>query len=96
MEEKIKREEALLERFMRYAAVSSQSDAKAKNVPSSEGQRALAELLAKELQALGFESIEISEHAVLTARATCRRASRRRSSAGVHTWIRLTSISRPT
>lgn len=68
MEEKIKREEALLERFMRYAAVSSQSDAKAKNVPSSEGQRALAELLAKELQALGFESIEISEHAVLTAR----------------------------
>ena len=54
------RKEALLERFLRYAAVTSQSDAKATNVPSSEGQRKLAELLAEELQALGFKSIEIS------------------------------------
>ena len=61
------RKEALLERFLRYAAVTSQSDAKATNVPSSEGQRKLAELLAEELQALGFKSIEISEFSVLTA-----------------------------
>lgn len=61
------RKEALLKRFLRYAAVTSQSDAKATCVPSTEGQRRLAECLAEELRALGLTSIEISENAVLTA-----------------------------
>ncbi len=60
--------EALLERFLRYAAVTSQSDAKATTVPSTPGQLELAKLLAEELQALGLESIEISEFGVLTAK----------------------------
>ena len=59
--------ERLLEKFLRYVAVSSQSDAKAKTVPSSAGQRALADLLAGELRALGLEEVSISEHGVLTA-----------------------------
>lgn len=59
--------EELMARFLRYAAVTSQSDAKAGAVPSTPGQRQLAELLASELAALGFQKIEISEHAVLTA-----------------------------
>ncbi|MBP3439185.1 MAG: peptidase T [Sutterella sp.] len=59
--------EELLERFLRYAAVTSQSNAKAGTVPSSPGQRRLAELLASELGKLGFQKIEISEYSVLTA-----------------------------
>lgn len=58
----------LLERFLRYAAVTSQSDAKAGVVPSTPGQRQLAGLLAEELKALGLEDIEISEYSVLTAK----------------------------
>ena len=34
--------EAILERFLRYVAVTSQSDGKAGVVPSTEGQRKLA------------------------------------------------------
>lgn len=37
----------LLERFLRYVAVTSQSDASQAVVPSTEGQRSLAELLKK-------------------------------------------------
>ena len=59
--------EKLLERFLRYVAVTSQSNAKAGVVPSTEGQRRLAELLAEELRELGLEKIEISEKSVLTA-----------------------------
>lgn len=58
----------LLERFLRYAAVTSQSDAKAGVVPSTPGQRQLAGLLAEELKTLGLEDIEISEYSVLTAK----------------------------
>ena len=59
--------EELLERFLRYAAVTSQSNAKAGTVPSSPGQRRLAELLAAELGEIGFQKIEISDYSVLTA-----------------------------
>ena len=57
----------LLERFLRYAAVTSQSDPKAKVVPSTPGQRTLAELLAKELEGLGLVDIAVSEYSVVTA-----------------------------
>ena len=59
--------EAILERFLRYVAVTSQSDGKAGVVPSTEGQRKLAGMLAEELAELGFVNIEISEYSVLTA-----------------------------
>ena len=59
--------EAILERFLRYVAVTSQSDGKAGVVPSTEGQRKLAGMLAEELVELGFVNIEISEYSVLTA-----------------------------
>lgn len=61
-------QEELLERFLRYAAVTSQSDARAGIVPSTPGQRRLAELLADELRSLGLAEVEITEHAVVTAR----------------------------
>ncbi len=57
----------LIERFFRYLAISSQSNATAKQVPSSEGQWEMAKLLAKELEALGLANIEIDEYSNVTA-----------------------------
>lgn len=57
----------LKERFLRYVAVSSESNAKNPVVPSSEGQRELARLLEGELRELGLQEIELNEHAILTA-----------------------------
>lgn len=59
--------EELVERFLRYVSVTSQSDDRAGVVPSTEGQWAMARLLAKELEEIGFKEIEISEFAVVTA-----------------------------
>ncbi|MCG7360246.1 peptidase T [Roseomonas sp. ACRSG] len=60
--------EQLIERFFRYLAVESQSDAKATVVPSTPGQRRLAEMLKAELEAIGLADIHLDEHSVLTAR----------------------------
>jgi len=57
----------LIERFYRYVAVSSQSDAKATRLPSTEGQMTLARLLADELRGLGLENVVADEHAIVTA-----------------------------
>lgn len=64
----IDRRQELLERFLRYAAVTTQSDPKTKTVPSTPGQFTLAEMLADELRGLGLESVEVSEFAVVTGR----------------------------
>lgn len=58
----------LQERFLRYAAVSSQSKDGTGVVPSTPGQRELAELLKKDLADLGLVDLEISEYSVLTGR----------------------------
>lgn len=58
----------LQERFLRYAAISSQSNAAVKTVPTSEGQRQLAELLKKDLAELGLVDLETSQYSVLTGR----------------------------
>lgn len=60
--------EELLERFLRYVSITTQSNAAAGVVPSSPGQRVLAEMLADELRALGLVDVEVSEHAVVTSR----------------------------
>ncbi|KMO40738.1 peptidase T [Methylobacterium variabile] len=58
----------LIERFFRYLAVASQSDAAATSLPSTPGQRALAELLAGELRDLGLADVVVDGHAIVTAR----------------------------
>ena len=58
----------LLERFLRYVAVTSQSNATVKTVPTTSGQRELAELLKTELTELGLVDLEISEFSVLTGK----------------------------
>ena len=60
--------EQLVERFFRYVAVESQSDAKATTLPSTQGQQRLATLLAEELRDLGLENVVIDDHATVTAR----------------------------
>ena len=59
--------EQLIERFFRYVAVESQSDARAATLPSTPGQQRLAALLAEELRALGLDNIVIDDHATVTA-----------------------------
>lgn len=58
----------LLERFLRYVAIPSQSDPQQTNVPTTQGQRQLAELLLQDLKELGLVDLEISEFSVLTGR----------------------------
>lgn len=57
----------LEQRFFRYLAIESQSDTSATFVPSTEGQRELAQLLAKELESYGLKDIYIDDHAILYA-----------------------------
>lgn len=63
---------ALATRFLRYSAISSQSDASQTTVPTSPGQRELAELLADELRTAGAQDVHLSPTAVLTARIPAR------------------------
>ncbi|MCT1866572.1 peptidase T [Dermabacter sp. p3-SID358] len=61
-------QDSLAERFLRYSAISSQSNASATTVPTSEGQWELARLLKSELEDAGAEEIHLSETCVLTAK----------------------------
>ncbi|PIJ51959.1 peptidase T [Erwinia sp. OLTSP20] len=58
---------SLLDRFLNYVAIDSQSRPQAKQVPSSEGQWQMAELLKTELQELGLVNISLSEHGIVMA-----------------------------
>lgn len=62
----------LVKKFFRYAAISSQSDAANPEVPSSEGQRVLADLLAQELSCLGFSEVSVNSHAVVQGKLAAR------------------------
>lgn len=56
----------LISRFLRYAAIASQSNARSQSLPSSPGQFELASLLAEELRALGVSDVVLDEHAIVT------------------------------
>ncbi|WP_127959362.1 peptidase T [Serratia microhaemolytica] len=57
----------LLERFFNYVAFDTQSRVNVKQVPSSEGQLRLARFLQKEMMALGFEQVTLSDRGCLMA-----------------------------
>ena len=57
----------LTQRFFRYLAITSQSDASATTLPTTPGQHDMARALAEELKTLGLEQIEIDDHATVTA-----------------------------
>ena len=60
------RNQALVERFLSYLAVSSQSDPKSKAVPSSDSQWAMARVLEAGLKQFGLKDVSIDEHAIVT------------------------------
>ena len=57
----------LLERFLSYLAISSQSDPKVKEVPSTEGQWTMARVLEAGLKELGLKEVQVDQHANVTA-----------------------------
>ncbi|WP_392551418.1 peptidase T [Orbus wheelerorum] len=57
----------LQQRFFRYVAITSQSNAAIQTVPSTQGQHLLAKCLASELSEMGIADVHIDEHSVLTA-----------------------------
>ncbi|MGL5956264.1 MAG: peptidase T [Brevinema sp.] len=61
-------EKRLVERFLRYVSIPSQSVFHSTQLPSSPGQMELAKLLKQELEALGLSQIKLNDQAILTAR----------------------------
>jgi tripeptide aminopeptidase len=59
--------ESVVDRFLRYVKIDTQSREDQKTVPSTESQRTFAEMLAKELEALGVDRVRVSEHAIVYA-----------------------------
>src|SRR5215510_15839505 len=59
--------ETVLDRFLRYVKIDTQSQEDASTVPSTRKQFNLANLLAKELRDLGAESVRVSEFGIVYA-----------------------------
>jgi tripeptide aminopeptidase len=60
-------EDDVLERFLRYVRIDTQSDFLSTTYPSTAKQRELGELLARELQELGLADAAIDEHGYVFA-----------------------------
>ena len=58
----------LEQRFLKYSAISSQSDGSNETIPSSIGQWKMAETLAEDLKDLGVQDVEIGETGVVYGR----------------------------
>ena len=61
-------EQNLINNFMRYVAVTSQSDASVDTIPSTKGQRELAMLLCQELNQLGITDTQLFDSSVAIVR----------------------------
>ena len=59
--------EGLLSKFLRYVAVDSPSDESRPGVPSTPEQWEMARLLHQELQELGLEEVQLTEHGLVLA-----------------------------
>src|ERR1051326_4329432 len=59
--------ESALDRFLRYVKIDTQSQEDQTTVPSTRKQLNLANLLAKELNALGAENVRVSEFGIVYA-----------------------------
>jgi tripeptide aminopeptidase len=57
--------ESVLDRFLRYVKIDTQSKEDQDKVPSTEKQLVLANLLAKELKELGVENVRVSEFGIV-------------------------------
>ncbi|MCH1920027.1 peptidase T [Shewanella sp. A3A] len=61
-------QQALLNRFLRYVQINTQSNSNSLQSPSSDGQWQLAKLLQQELIELGFSDIRLTDNCCLYAR----------------------------
>jgi tripeptide aminopeptidase len=59
--------ESVVDRFLRYVRIDTQSREDQPQIPSTPGQWDLSRLLADELRALGAEDVTISPHAIVMA-----------------------------
>ncbi|WP_424494721.1 peptidase T [Salinimicrobium sp. GXAS 041] len=57
----------IIDRFISYVTIDTQSDPNSKSTPSTEKQWDLANKLAEELQEMGLEDVSIDEHAYIMA-----------------------------
>ena len=57
----------VLERFLKYAAIDTQSDPHSDTYPSTEKQKNLGRVLVEELKEIGLEEIEMDEHGIIYA-----------------------------
>jgi tripeptide aminopeptidase len=57
----------VLERFLRYVRMDTQSDPESRTYPSTAKQRDLGELLARELEELALDDVSIDEHGYVFA-----------------------------
>ena len=65
----------VLERFVRYARIDTQSARESDTYPSTGKQLELSRLLAEELRGLGLDEVEITEHGIRVRDAPGRRGS---------------------
>ncbi|MDR3366158.1 MAG: peptidase T, partial [Prevotellaceae bacterium] len=59
--------EAILQKFLRYVAIDTQSDESSKTFPSTKKQLQLLSLLAAELRAMGVADVSMDEHGYVMA-----------------------------
>ncbi|MBI5917550.1 MAG: peptidase T [Bacteroidetes bacterium] len=57
----------VLERFLRYVKIDTQSDPESKTTPSTEKQKNLGKLLVKELKAIGLADAKLDKHGYVYA-----------------------------
>ena len=65
MEDKLNIKNSLLERFLKYVKIWSESDSQKADsgiMPSTSGQNEMASVLCAELKSLGLENVQTTEH----------------------------------
>ncbi|MGL4364036.1 MAG: peptidase T [Bacteroidales bacterium] len=60
--------ETILEKFLRYTKINTQSQEGAKSFPSTNKQKVLLELLVKELQEMGVQNVTLDEYGYVMAK----------------------------
>ena len=63
----IMQEKKIIDRFIRYVKVDSQSDPESTTTPSTEKQWDIAHLLVDELKAIGLQEVEIDQYGYIMA-----------------------------
>ncbi len=66
----------MTERFLRYVAIDTQSDPASPTCPSTEKQKDLGRLLARELQAIGLSDADLDQHGYVYATIPANTAKR--------------------